>query len=49
VQSILKFTDIEDVLDRCNDNEYGLAAACFTKDVDKAMYLSHNLKGGITW
>lgn len=49
MQSILKFTDIEDVIDRANDTEYGLAAGVFTKDIDTAMYVAHNLKGGITW
>lgn len=49
VQSILKFTDTEDVLDRCNATEYGLAAGVFSKDIATATYMAHNLKGGITW
>ncbi|XP_067949273.1 retinal dehydrogenase 2-like [Watersipora subatra] len=49
VQSILKFTDIEDVLDRCNNTDYGLAAGVFTSDVNNATYMAHNLKGGTTW
>ncbi|XP_067949145.1 aldehyde dehydrogenase 1A1-like [Watersipora subatra] len=49
VQSILKFTDMEDVLDRCNNTEYGLAAAVFTKDMDRALYMAHNLEAGMTW
>jgi acyl-CoA reductase-like NAD-dependent aldehyde dehydrogenase len=30
VMSILKFKDIEEVIERANSSEYGLAAAVFT-------------------
>lgn len=46
---ILKFKNIEDVIERANSSEYGLAAAVFTKDIDKANYVSHSLRAGTVW
>lgn len=45
----MKFTDTEEVIDRANATEYGLAAGVFTKDITTATYVAHNLKGGTTW
>ncbi|XP_063042357.1 aldehyde dehydrogenase, mitochondrial-like [Engraulis encrasicolus] len=49
VMQILKFSSLEEVLDRANDSQYGLAAAIFTKDLDKAHYLSNGLRAGTVW
>jgi len=49
VMQISKFKDQEDVLRRANDTQYGLAAAVFTKDVNRAHYLSRALKAGTVW
>lgn len=46
---ILKFKTIEEVIERANDSKYGLAAAVFTKDLDKANYVSHSLRAGTVW
>lgn len=46
---ILKFKTIEEVIERANDSKYGLAAAVFTKDLDKANYVSHGLRAGTVW
>lgn len=46
---ILKFKTIEEVIHRANDTKYGLAAAVFTKDIDKANYVSQNLRAGTVW
>ncbi|KAK2507761.1 hypothetical protein MC885_000884 [Smutsia gigantea] len=49
VMQILKFKTIEEVVERANNSKYGLAAAIFTKDLDKANYLSQALQAGTVW
>mgnify|MGYP000081323179 FL=1 len=49
VQTILKFKDVEEVLERANDTCYGLAAGVMTKDIDKALMVSQNLEAGSVW
>lgn len=39
-------SDVEDVLRRANDTEYGLASGVFTRDINKAMYVSERLEAG---
>ncbi|VVC98694.1 unnamed protein product [Leptidea sinapis] len=39
VQQILKFSSLEEVVQRANDTEYGLAAAVFSQDVDRINYV----------
>jgi len=46
VQQIIKFKDMEEVIARANDTTYGLAAAVFTKDIDKAMTFSSRVEAG---
>lgn len=46
---IFKFKTLEEVLTRANDSKYGLAAAVFTKDIDKANYVSSGLRAGTVW
>lgn len=46
---ILKFKTIEEVIQRANETKYGLAAAVFTKDIDKANYISQGLRAGTVW
>lgn len=46
---ILKFKSLEEVVERANDSKYGLAAAVFTKDLDKAHFLSGGLRAGTVW
>ena len=40
---------MEEVVERANKTIYGLAAAVFTKDLDKANYLSQGLRAGTVW
>uniref|UniRef100_H3AUS8 aldehyde dehydrogenase (NAD(+)) n=1 Tax=Latimeria chalumnae TaxID=7897 RepID=H3AUS8_LATCH len=49
VMQVLKFKSIEEVIERANDTQYGLAAAVFTRDLDKANYVSQGLRAGTVW
>eukprot|EP00794_Sanderia_malayensis_P009841 gene9841-10851_t len=49
VQQILKFKDIDDVIERGNKTMYGLAASVMTKDLNKAFKVSHSLRAGTVW
>jgi aldehyde dehydrogenase (NAD+) len=46
---IMKFKNTEELLHRAHDTEYGLAAAVFTQDIDRALYLSNSLRAGTVW
>ena len=49
VMSILKFKDIDDVINRANNSEYGLGAGVVTKDVNNAIKISNALKAGTVY
>ncbi|XP_064618781.1 aldehyde dehydrogenase, mitochondrial-like [Lineus longissimus] len=49
VMQIMKFKDTDELLHRAHDTEYGLAASVFTKDIDRALYLSNSLRAGTVW
>ncbi|XP_071084565.1 aldehyde dehydrogenase, mitochondrial-like [Haliotis cracherodii] len=49
VQSIIKFRDVEEVLERANATKYGLAAGVITNDINKALVLSQKLQAGSVW
>jgi len=49
VMQIFKFNTMEELLDRANNTIYGLAAAVFTKDLDKAMHVSQGIRAGTIW
>ncbi|XP_076681051.1 aldehyde dehydrogenase [Andrena cerasifolii] len=49
VQQILKFSSLNEVIRRANNTNYGLAAAVFTKDIDKANYIIQGLRAGTVW
>ncbi|GBP84544.1 Aldehyde dehydrogenase, mitochondrial [Eumeta japonica] len=49
VQQIIKFKNVEEVIERANHTLYGLAAAVFTKDLDKANYMIQGLRAGTVW
>ncbi|XP_036375979.1 mitochondrial 10-formyltetrahydrofolate dehydrogenase [Megalops cyprinoides] len=46
VVSKFKDGDIDGVLARANDTEFGLASGVFTRDINKAMYVSERLEAG---
>ena len=49
VMQIFKFKSDEDVIERANDTEYGLAAGIFTTNLDRAMMVSQALRAGNVW
>ena len=49
VLAALSFDDLDQVIDLANQNEYGLAAAVWTRDIKKAHTVSRRLKAGTVW
>lgn len=49
VQQLLRFKSLDEVIERANNTEYGLAAAVFSKDIDKINYITHGLRAGTVW
>lgn len=49
VMSVLKFKDVEEVIQRGNNTFYGLAAAVWTKDIARAHRMAAALKAGTVW
>ncbi len=49
VMSIIPFKGIDEVIDRANRTTYGLAAAVWTKDVQKAHAIAHSVRAGTVW
>jgi betaine-aldehyde dehydrogenase len=49
VMSVIPFSDVDDVVALANDNEYGLAAAVWTKDIKKALRTAQAIRAGIVW
>src|SRR5262245_50940549 len=49
VVSILPFKGFDEVVDRANRTYYGLAAAIFTKNIDKAHLYAKAVKAGTVW
>lgn len=49
VVAAMPFDDLDDVIRRANNSEYGLAAGLWTQDVKKAHYVANQLKAGTVW
>jgi aldehyde dehydrogenase (NAD+) len=49
VQQIMKFKSTEELIERANKSIYGLAAAVFTKDLERALHFSSGLRAGTVW
>ena len=49
VMSILKFKDLDELVERANRTIFGLAAAVWTRDISKAHYLAQRLRAGTVW
>ncbi|OBZ79629.1 Aldehyde dehydrogenase [Grifola frondosa] len=46
---IIKFNDDDDIVRLANDSVYGLAAAVFSQDIDRALTTAHKMKAGTVW
>lgn len=49
VQSILKFKTLDEVIERANRTNYGLAAGVVTKNIDNALTFANAVEAGSVW
>ncbi|KAL9894008.1 aldehyde dehydrogenase, mitochondrial [Glossina fuscipes] len=49
VQSIFKFSTVEEIIERANNVQYGLAAGVITNDLNKAMQYAQSVDAGSVW
>jgi acyl-CoA reductase-like NAD-dependent aldehyde dehydrogenase len=49
VLPLLKFSDVDDVIDRANASEYGLAGAVWSNNVEQAKSIARRLETGTVW
>jgi aldehyde dehydrogenase (NAD+) len=49
VMNILKFKDLDEVIQRGNATNFGLAAAVWTRDIKKAHQMANGLRAGTVW
>jgi len=49
VMQILKFKDMNELIERANNTIYGLAASVFTNDIDKMNTIASSIRAGVVW
>ncbi|HMD51047.1 MAG TPA: aldehyde dehydrogenase family protein, partial [Bryobacteraceae bacterium] len=49
VMSIIPFKSLDEVVDRANKTTYGLAAAVWTRDIQKALAVANSVRAGTVW
>ncbi len=49
VMQVLKFKNIDEVIERANSTDYGLAAAVWTRDIGKAHAVADRVRAGTIW
>lgn len=49
VQEILRFKTMDEVIERANNSDFGLVAAVFTNDINKALTVSSAMQAGTVW
>ena len=49
VISAMPFEDLDEVIDRANDSNYGLAAGLWTENIRNAHYVADKLRAGTVW
>lgn len=45
----MRFKDLDEIIERANNTNYGLAAAVFSKDINRVNYLVQGLRAGTVW
>ena len=49
VMSIIPFSNVDEVIARANNTNYGLAAAVWTRDIKKALAVANGVRAGTLW
>jgi aldehyde dehydrogenase (NAD+) len=49
VMSVIRFRETEEVIERANTTDYGLAAAVWTRDIGKAHAIADRVRAGTVW
>lgn len=49
VMSILKFSDLDEVITRANNSPYGLASGVFTGNMKNALRVSREMESGVVY
>jgi aldehyde dehydrogenase (NAD+) len=49
VLSVIKFKSVDEVIERANTTDYGLAAAVWTRDISKAHAVADRVRAGTVW
>lgn len=49
MQQIIKFSTLEEVIERANNTTYGLASGIITSDINKALTFAQAVQAGSVW
>ncbi len=49
ILSVMKFNNEEEVINKMNDNQYGLSSGIYTKDINRGLRVSKAIRAGITF
>ncbi len=49
VVTVMPFSDVDDLVAKANDTQFGLAAAVWTRDIKKAHRIASELRAGTVW
>jgi acyl-CoA reductase-like NAD-dependent aldehyde dehydrogenase len=49
IMPVIKYSDIDDVIERANASPYGLGGSVWSKDLDKAKEIALQIDSGTTW